>query len=702
MAGNIKKRKNFSNSASFVLRTIALQKKRGGSLLRYFFRLIAAVFLDILQGLWMLLEGPLLLVLIVLLIGGLILFFRYKDDVAAYTAFADEIAEKSEPYDFRMDETTYLFDSEGVQLAKLSGGSESIYLNYLDIPKDAVNAFVAIEDRTFWTNQGMDTKGLLRVAASYVLSRGDSKSGASTITQQLVRTTYLTREVSLERKIKEILLAKRLTKKYSKEQIMEFYINSANFGNAIYGLEAAARTYFGVSAKDLTLGQTAYLCALPNRPTYFNPYEDYERAIPRQQKILRDMQSLGYITSTQCEKALAEKIEIKPKRSNVIADYNYETTYATDCAIRYLMELDGFRFRYQFRDDAEYEEYRALYDEEYELERTNLYSGGYKVYTSLDSEKQKGLQEIMDRQLEFEIEEDMKTGIFAFQGAMTAVDNETGKVIAVIGGRTQDFLNDTYALNRAYQGYRQPGSSIKPLVVYTPALMKGYDEGDTLQDIDIKKAQEEDVDIDRLTGSGYSLRNAVEQSRNGCAMYLLYRITPAYGVDFLREMEYDRILPSDNVLSTALGTCSVTTVQMAGGYAAIGNHGVFREPTCLVSMRDKDGRELYHPAEEKQVYETAASDQMLDIMRGVIKNGTAKSMAWEEETGMAAAGKTGTTNENKDGWFCGLTPYYTLTVWVGFDNPREKEDLTGASYPAGLWKEAMLYLIRDLPEKDFS
>ncbi len=683
------------------MRVIANQKRHGGNAVAYFFRIIAAALLDFFHAVWILLSGPLIVAGIVLVVAFIIIYAKYGASYKECKAFAEEIVRESEPYDFRMEETTGIYDSEGTMLAKLSGGADSIYLTYVDIPKDAVNAFVAVEDKTFWKNNGVDLKGVLRVAANYVFSRGDEVAGASTITQQLARTVYLSREVSIERKIKELFVAKGLTKKYSKQQLMEYYINTANFGNAIYGLEAAARSYFNKGCAELTLAETAYLCALPNRPTYFNPYVDKERAIPRQQKILKDMRDQGYITSVQYENALQEEIEITPKRTSLVPEYNYETTYAIDCAIRYLMRLDGFTFRYSFESDSDYEEYKDLYDEEYELERTNLYSGGYKVVTSLDTGAERSLQEVLDRELEFEIEQNVDTGIYAFQGAMTAIDNATGKVIAVVGGRSQDYLSETYALNRAWQSYRQPGSSVKPLIVYTPALMQDYTADSPLKDIDVKAAQEGEKSVAELSGQTFPLRNAVVNSRNGCAMYLFSQIGPKNGLSYLQKMEFERIKPSDYVLSSALGTLSVSTTEMAGAYSTLGNGGMFREVTCLTSMTDKHGRELYEEAAPKQVYDRSAAAEMIDILEGVISEGTAKGMEWETYSDMPAAGKTGTTNDNKDGWFCGLTPYYTLTVWMGFDNPRTLEELTGGSYPATVWREGMLALIDSLPVKEF-
>lgn len=655
----------------------------------------------ILSVIWLILEGP-LIVLAVLFAGACVfVFVKYGDDIKEYSAFADECVSNSTEDTFRMDETSAIYDADGNLLARLNSGSDSVYLSYEDIPKDAVNAFVAVEDRTFWTNKGVDLKGIIRVGWNYIVSSGDDVAGASTITQQLVRTTFLTREVSLERKAKEIMIATRLNQKYSKEEIMEFYVNSACFGNGIYGLQAAANAYFGCDADELTLSQTAYLCALPNRPTYYNPYENPERALDRRNKILKNMLEEDYITDAQYEEAIAETIEIASKDSSVA--YNYEVTYAQDCAIRYLMELDDFDFVYYFESDEEYEEYKERYETEYDLKRTDLYTGGYTIYTSLETDNQEALQAILDENLEFNIEKNFETDVYDFQGAMTVIDNDTGKVIAVIGGRSQEYLSTTYALNRAYQSYRQPGSSIKPLIVYTPALMSGYYDKSTLVNINVEKAQEEGIDVDTLLGSTCSLRTAVINSYNGCAMWLFNQITPYYGLTFIKDMQFASITVDDYVLAASLGglTNGVTTVEMASGYATIANGGVYREPTCITSMLDNKGNEIYEEADEKEIYEADACTTMIDIMEDVIFKGTAASMHWSSESDMPAAGKTGTTNDNKDGWFCGMTPYYTISVWVGYDTPRSTEELKGSSYPADIWKDAMLYLTQGLEVREF-
>ena len=648
--------------------------------------------------------------LIVLLLLGLILsaalalflFARYGKAYRTYAEEADEIVDNSQASDFRMDEITYIYSSDGQQLAELSSGDgKSLYLKYSEIPKDAIDAFVAIEDRSYWQNIGIDVKGIIRVAYAYLSSGGEEKAGASTITQQLSRTIYLTRERSIQRKIKEMMVAIRLTQKYTKEEILEFYINTACFSNGIYGLEAAARAYFNQPAAELSLSQTAYLCSIPNYPEYYNPYKHPKRALKRRNKILSDMLDEGYLSQAEYDVAVAEKIQISTAKSEF---FNYQTTYAVSCAVQYLMKLHGFEFRYHFDSQEDYESYQESYESAYNLEKASLYASGYKITTSLDLEVQEALQQALDSNLAFATETDASTSIFALQGAVTAIDNTTGKVIALAGGRSQENLDNVYSLNRAFQAYRQPGSTIKPIVVYTPALMKGYTPETTVYDISVTAAMQPGANVKGMTGTPMTLRHAVENSRNGVAYSVFNDIGPDYGLSFLADMGFDKIVPSDHTLSAALGglTYGVTTVQMASAYCSLVNTGAYRDPSCLTSMKDSNGAEIYQEEEPLQVYTPEASAQMIDIMKGVLTAGTATSMKWSEATELAAAGKTGTTNASKDGWFCGVTPYYTVSVWVGYDTPRTLADLYGATYPASIWKDAMLYLTKDLPAIDFS
>lgn len=619
---------------------------------------------------------------------------------------AKDLVDSSTPDTFRLAQTSYIYSDDGTQLAALAESEDATYLSYEDIPADVVNAFVSVEDRTFWNNSGVDYKGILRVCVNYVKTKGQVAEGASTITQQLARGTFLSNEKTISRKIKEIFIARQLTKKYTKEQIMEFYCNSCCFANGIYGVEDASQKYFGRSVSDLSLSETAYICAIPNRPEYYNPLKNSENAISRRNKILQDMYECDYITKDAGDAALAENITVAEVSDEEDTFYNYEATYAINCAIRYLMKQDGFEFKSHFEDDADYDTYNAYYDEMYKQAKHKLYTGGYKVTTTMNLKAQKNLQKIFDKELAFNTKVDESTGIYQFQGAMTVIDNETGKVVAMIGGRSQDELQQTYSLNRGFQSFKQPGSSIKPLVIYTPALEEGYDANSTLTEIDVKAAKKSTSEkISKMSGKKMSLRYAVEDSKNGCAYSLYNIITPKVGLSYIENMNFSKIVQQDYTLSSGLGGLhhGTNTVEMANAYSTLENHGEYRQADCISSILDASGNEIYEEPESKTVYTRSASDQMTDILEGVLNSsaGTAKGLKWSSASDVAAAAKTGTTNDNNVAWFCGYTPYYTISVWVGYDYPKSVKGLRGNTYPAYIWKEAMLYMIDGKDEADF-
>lgn len=636
-----------------------------------------------------------LMIPLFLILGG-IGYFKIYPLFMEYKILAEEAVETSTLDTFRLQEASFIYDVNGDVIAKLTGDEDSSYLTYEQIPEHAINAFVAIEDRTFWENSGVDVKGIIRVGLNFIKTGGKEMHGASTITQQLARNRFLTREVSFERKAKEMLIALNLTEKYTKKQIMEFYVNDISFANTYYGLQAAARGYFSKDANELSLSQIAYLCAIPNSPTYYNPYKHPENAIKRRDKILDDMKELGYITEAEYEEAVAEKIVVERQR---VPLKNYETTYAIDCAVRYLMRRDGFEFRYDFRSREDYDTYHELYNEVYNQEKDALYTGGYNLYTSLDPEKQEILQTAVDEGLSFD-EEIAENGVYQLQGAATVIDNETGCVAAIVGGRSQDA--DTYTLNRAFQSPRQPGSTIKPLIIYAPALENGYHSDTPVKNISVSAAKQKGAVVRDLPGDYMPLRTAVELSKNGVAWSVYDDMTPGLGMAYLTQMRFEHITPDDYYMAASLGGFSkgTTTEEMAGAYAALACGGRYIEPTCIVKMVDNKGNDIFEPYPELQVYQKTSAAMMTDILRGVVTHGTAASMRWNSS--IQAAGKTGTTNDSKDGWFCGMTPYYTISVWVGYDTPKKLSSLYGGTYPAAIWKNAMSQLVDGMESASFA
>lgn len=624
--------------------------------------------------------------------GALYLYINIYPIYQEYDAEAKELVDACDSKTFKLEEPSYIYNDSGRLLIKLRGNQDSSYLEYEEIPEYAINAFIAVEDRTFWENEGIDLKGIVRVVYDAVRTKGKEVHGASTITQQLARNIFLTHEVSLERKGKEMLIALRLTDKFSKRDIIEFYINDICYANAYYGLDAAARGYFNKNANELSLGEITYLCAIPNSPEYYDPYKNPDNALDRRKKILGDMLSLNYITQEEYDEAVDEKVNIT-KPTFEFSDY--QTTYAIECATQYIMQLDGFEFQYEFTNQSLYDAYEDSYKVAYENAKNKLYTQGYKIYTSLNDKQQQLLQNAVDDGLKFS-ETVSEDGIYDFQGAATAIDNNTGKVVAIVGGRSQE--QQTYSLNRAYQSPRQPGSSIKPLIDYAPALENGYNDKSILVNIDVSKAKEKGVIIGELPGNQVDLRTAVEKSLNGCAMWLFDKITPRVGMSYITRMNFSHICPDDYYAASSIGglTHGVTTVEMASAYSTLANEGRFRNPTCITSIKDINNEEIFVEDKEKVIYDANTANNMIDIMKGVISKGTARGMRWSRSSDVEAAGKTGTTNDNKDGWFCGSTPYYSIAVWVGYDMPKTVKKLQGGTYPMAIWKQSMLSFLDEV------
>ncbi len=634
-----------------------------------------------------------LFLLLSMLIGGIIFYFIEGKDIFAMQEDAIKAVNESTESTFRAAETSIAYNSRGKQVAVLRGEKDVYYLKYADIPQWAIDAMVVTEDRKFYSHGGIDVYANLRAVQALIQNSGEITQGASTITQQLAREIFLTQDVNYERKIREIFIALELEKKYSKIQILEFYLNNIYFANGYYGIEAAAKGYFSKSASELSLGEICFLCAIPNNPTLYNPVKRKENTENRKRRILDQMLEEGFISNVEYDEAYHEKIKLKLQE---IKRRNYVQTFITRCATREIMKKDGFIFRNQFDTEKEQEEYNEMYDDKYAAAQKKLFSAGYRIYTSIDLSIQNKLQKAIDHNLSSFKEKDSE-GTFKMQGAAACIDNKDGRVVAIVGGRSQK--TEGYTLNRGFQTYRQPGSSIKPLLVYTPSLERGYSANSYVED---KKRKGGPSNDDRTYSGTITLRSAVEKSRNTVAWELYRELTPSVGLQYLLDMGFARIAPDDYYLASSLGgfTYGCSPVEMASGYSALENDGMFREPTCIIKILDSEGEVIVSDdVEETEVYTASAANEMVDILQGVFTNGTGRGLGLPND--MACAGKTGTTNDKKDGWFCGFTPYYTTAVWIGYDQPREVADLYGATYPGRTWNEFMTELHEKLEKRQF-
>ncbi len=633
-----------------------------------------------------------LVILLTILVGGIIIYNKYGKHIINMKEEAVTIVSASSLDTFKQYQTGYLYNVDGDIITPLKGEKDVNYLYYDELPEYAKLAMIAIEDKNFISHNGIDFKANLRALIALIQNDGEIKQGASTITQQLSRNIFLSHEVTWQRKMKEIFIAMELEEKYDKEQIMEFYLNNIYFSNGYYGLGAAAKGYFDCKAEELTLSQIAFLCAIPNNPTLYNPVTNMENTINRRNRILKHMEEEGFISR---DEYLSASTEIISLNSLVYLKEDYVETYAKFSATEVLMKLQGFVFRNQFENAEDKEKYEKKYSDIYTECQQKLYRGGYHIYTSINPRQQNELQTSVTEGLA-ESKELKEDGIYAFQGAAVTIDNQTGLVTAVVGGRKQDTVG--YTLNRAYQSYRQPGSAIKPLIVYLPAIMKGYGPDSIVRDEKIEGGPQNSDG--RFLGE-MTLRTAVEKSRNTVA-YQLFKDVGAYtGISFLYQMHFRKLSENDYLPSASIGgfTNGVSPIEMASAYGTIANGGLYRPASCIVKIEDADGVLLYeHDTSGISVYDKNATAIMTDMLSGVLKRGTAKGYALDK---MPSAGKTGTTNGNRDGWFVGYTPYYTTCVWVGYDIPKENKKLKGNTYPLEIWHQYMTKIHQGLKPLQF-
>lgn len=623
-------------------------------------------------------------VMIVGALVALLIYAKVRPELDHCRSVAYDKLAQMQRSDFSMLSDTEVYDKDGRQIGLINAGHYE-YVPINQISMNIQNAYIAQEDRRFKSHSGVDWIATFRAGLSLVKNKGEIKQGGSTITQQVVKNTYLTQERSFTRKIVEILLAPEIEKKYSKADIMEFYCNTNFYGHHCYGVQAASRYYFGKTAADLQPYEAAVLVGISNSPSAYDPVKHPEESLKKRNDVLLSMLEVGDLTQEQYDSYTAQPLNIVQEESEG-TDENYQSSYAIHCAALYLMSLDGFQFRYTFSDKDDYKAYMDAYQSAYNDKNDEIRSGGYRIYTSLDSQIQSELQIEIDRTLA-SYTELQDNGKFALQGAGVIVDNQTNYVVAIVGGRgTEDIYN------RAYLSARQPGSTIKPLLDYGPAFDTGeYYPARIVND-------HKWTDGPSNSGGNYfgnvTVREALNRSLNTVAWQILCDIGVEYGLNYLGEMEFQKLSYIDkSAPSISIGgfTNGVRVVDMAKGYSTLANNGVYNDRTCIVKIEHEQKGELTKDMKDhaNRVYQEDSAFMLTDILKGTLTEsyGTGRGLALAND--MPAAGKTGTTNSSKDTWFCGYTRYYTTAVWVGYDTPRAMPGIYGSTYAGKIWKNVM-------------
>ncbi len=593
----------------------------------------------------------------ILFAGGLVAGIVY--------AYSRNLPDINRMADFQASRSTRIYARDGQQLAQLYTQNR-IWVPIAHIPARVRDAFVANEDHNFYKHHGVDFSGIARAAlADY---RHEQLQGASTITQQLARALFLTNQVSISRKIQEALLAMEIERYYTKNEILERYLNLIYFGAGAYGIQAAAHEYFGTDVANLKLGQIAMLAGLPAAPSDYSPYVSITHARERQRHVLERMVASGYVTQSQASAAERASLGLIGDRPVGLQSFRYPyfTTY-----VNHVVEQT-------FGKQA-------------------LYEGGLEIDTTLDPR----LEELGQRAVDYGMVQARREGINAHEAALVSIRPSTGEIVAMIGGAGGFTLANQF--NRAYQALRQPGSSFKAFV-YTAAIDGGMPPTANVDDSPISYpmgdgTQWRPMDDDFRFFGPMTLSYALAQSRNVVAVKLAEQV----GVD--RVIAYAHRMgvraPLEANLSLALGTSVVTPLDMATGYATLADTGIHIDPSPLRLVKDSFGSTLLDnrvPA-ESEVVSAGTAYVMTTMLEGVIKNGTGFPNA---EIGRPAAGKTGTTSDFKDAWFVGYTPDLVTAVWIGNDNGERMNESYGGNVPARIWARYMKAALAKTPVHQFA
>ncbi|WP_261806902.1 PBP1A family penicillin-binding protein [Lapidilactobacillus luobeiensis] len=570
-----------------------------------------------------------------------------------------------------------VYDRDG-KVAGTLYSQKGTFVELSAISKNVQNAVIATEDRSFYRNPGFSVKGIARSAFNYVIHHGQIMGGGSTITQQLAKNMLLSQKQTLGRKLEEIYLAVEINRVYSKTDILTMYLNNAYFGNGVWGVQDASQRYFGRNASELTVAQGATLAGILRNPTFYDPVKQKENMIGRRDLILRLETETAFITTAQADQAKQEALTIT-------------NTY---------QRSNGYQYPYYF--DAVISE--AIND--YGISETDVLNKGYKIYTSLDQDYQKQMQASYDQAWVFPA--NAADGTLAQSGSI-ALDPQTGGVVAVVGRRGEHVFR---SYNYATMAKRQPGSTIKPLAVYAPALANGYHYDSSLVDKDMTFGSNKyhPTNADNRYLGQVPMYEALAQSRNVPAVWLLDQIGVNKGVSSVENFGI-KVAKNDQNLALALGGLSsgVSPLQMAQAYTAFANQGKMTTAHFITKIVDATGAVIVDNTKTKSRTVMSASNAkvMTSMLLGVFNTGTGQNA---KPDGYAVAGKTGSTEVpksygygTKDQWIVGYTPDLVVATWVGFDKTDQNHFLQGTSSQgvAPIFKLEMSKMLAYSPKTSF-
>ena len=562
------------------------------------------------------------------------------------------------------DRTSIIYDGQSDMVTRLHGVQDRTWVSISELQPSTVYAFISAEDARFFEHEGVD---VIRIAGAIVadIKAGSYVQGASTISQQLIKLSHLTSEKTISRKAEEAALAYEMERQYSKEDILEMYLNYVYFGGGYYGIEAAAEGYFGVHASDLTLDQSAMLAGILKSPSGYAPHINYAASINRRNNILRLMRDYGYITDD-------EKKQASAGRPTILHDKREEYSgYYTDAVTKSAAALMGITV-----------------DE--------LIRGGYSIYSAMDSDIQHYCEEMFKNGELFPAEDS--------EAAIVVLEPSTGMVVAMVGGRS---YTCGISFNRATDIRRQPGSVIKPVIAYAPAFeYLNYTAADMILDEETTFADYTPSNYGNKYYGWVTVREAVTKSLNVPAVKTLSAVGVYRAKDFAKRcgIEFD---DKDDSLALALGgfTYGVSPLQIAGAYSCFASGGIYNTPTLIKKITDRNGLTVYeYRQDSRRVMSEANAYILTSMLKSVVTEGTGHRL---NTLDIPIAGKTGTVglaNGNRDAWMAGYTPEYTAVVWQGYDSDRLgllPSSATGGTYPALMLYELFNHIYPDGRSGDF-
>lgn len=563
------------------------------------------------------------------------------------------------------NEATRIYASNGELIASLFKENRA-FIHLEEIPPILQRAVIAIEDDRFYQHSGVDVRASLR-AVWHNLRAKEVVEGGSTITQQLARSLFLTQERVVSRKLAEILLAFEIERRLTKQEILERYLNQVYFGQGAYGVEMAARVFFGKNAKDLTLSESALLAGLIRAPSTSSPFQKFALAKSRQHVVLLRMVELGYISVDQARAAQIQPLKLAAESNAGLV--GIRAPYFVSYILPYLVKRYG---------------------------EDTLYTTGLRVYTTLDLPMQIAAERAVRDGVDYGQAQKLQTS----QAALIALDPRSGAIRAMIGG--YDFTKSQF--NRAWQAQRQPGSSFKPFI-YTTAIANRMPPTKIIDDspvtYDIRGTIPgfetwEPKNYDGTFSGPVTMRTAIEHSINIPAIKTIDEVTPQRVVEYASRMGIKS--PLNPYLSLALGTSEVTLMEMASAYSVFATLGVRAEPMAVNRVTDRFGRVLEENLPRRElVLSQEVAYVMTDLLKGVILRGTGTGAA----IGRPVAGKTGTTDDYRNAWFIGYTPYLTTAVWVGNDDNTPMRKVVGGTLPARIWASFMKVAVQGTPPEDW-